>query len=263
MFEAFFHLNENPFSLAPSPRFLFRSREHDEALAHLRYWIENNEGFVLVTGEVGTGKTTALYDLMAQLPTEWSVAMLNHSTLSELELLEEICRRFHIEVTEDANKPKLLGFIESYLLECRSRGIGSLLIIDEAQNLEKRILEEVRLLSNMERLDGKLLQIALVGQPELEAKLRSPELRQLRQRIGIKYKLGPLTQDETTAYIHHRITVAGGAAQQIFPLASCHEVHQLTHGIPREINIVCSQSFINAFVEEAPQVERTMQRFGI
>ncbi|MGD8396709.1 MAG: AAA family ATPase, partial [Candidatus Eiseniibacteriota bacterium] len=255
MFEEFFRLKENPFSLAPNPRFLFQSREHAETLAHLRYWIENAEGFVLITGEVGTGKTTAIYDLLAQLPTTWSVAMLTHSTLSEMELLEEICRRFHIEIPAERTKPRLLGQIESFLNACRARGHGALLIIDEGQNLDPSRLEEVRLLSNMERLDGKLLQIALVGQPELEAMLRTPELRQLRQRIGIKYRLGPLSRRETSDYIHHRLEVAGAAdPEAIFPPDTCAEVFRVTGGIPREINIVSSQSLINAFVDEAEQV---------
>ncbi len=198
MFEEFFDLRENPFALAPNPRFIFHSHEHIEALAHFRYWIENGEGFVLITGEVGTGKTTALFDLMAQLPTEWAVGFVANSTLVPAELLEEVCRRFRIEIPPAATKPTLLARLESFLSERGDHGLRSLLILDEAQNFEPRLLEEVRLLSNLERATGKLLQIALIGQPELDRKLELPELRQLRQRIGIRYRLGPLGEEECT-----------------------------------------------------------------
>jgi general secretion pathway protein A len=254
MFEEFFNLRENPFALAPNPRFIFQSHEHSEALAHLRYWIENREGFVLITGEVGTGKTTALFDLMAQLPTEWALAFVSNSTLTESELLEEICRRFHIEIPERKSKPGLLARLEEFLQQRVDLGLGALLILDEAQNFEPQVLEEVRLLSNLERPDGKLLQIALVGQPELERKLKRPELRQLRQRIGIRYYLGPLTEDETESYLHHRVRVAGGDAETIFPSDTARAIHRLTHGIPREINVVASQALITAFVQEAERV---------
>ncbi len=251
MFEEFFQLRENPFALAPNPRFIFHSHEHSEALAHLRYWVENGEGFVLITGEVGTGKTTALFDLIAQLPTDCAVAFVANSTLTIPELLEEICRRFGLEVPPAASKPALLGLLEKYLSARIERGLGSLLILDEAQNFEGQALEEIRLLSNLERMDGKLIQIALVGQPELERKLARPELRQLRQRIGIRYRLGPLSEEETLHYLHHRITVAGGDATIIIPEATAATIHRLTHGIPREINIVASQALINAFVASA------------
>ncbi len=254
MFEEFFHLRENPFALAPNPRFIFQSHEHGEALAHLRYWVENGEGFVLITGEVGTGKTTALFDLLAQLPTAYAIAFVANSTLTIPELLEEICRRFGLEVPPAPSKPALLGTLERFLLSRVERGLGSLLILDEAQNFDSAALEEIRLLSNLERADGKLIQIALVGQPELERKLARPELRQLRQRIGIRYRLGPLTEEETLAYLHHRVAVAGGDAAAVFGSDSARAVHRLTHGIPREINIVASQALINAFVAGAARV---------
>jgi type II secretory pathway predicted ATPase ExeA len=254
MFEEFFHLRENPFALAPNPRFIFQSHEHVEALAHFRYWIENGEGFVLITGEVGTGKTTALFDLMAQLPQEWSVGFVANSSLAHHELLEEVCRRFRLDVPPGSTRPTLLARLENYLGERGDHGMRSLLILDEAQNFETRLLEEVRLLSNLERATGKLLQIALVGQPELDRKLELPELRQLRQRIGIRYRLGPLTEEECVQYLHHRVAVAGGDAEHIFPVETGLVVYQLTHGIPREINVVASQSLITAFVQGAETV---------
>jgi type II secretory pathway predicted ATPase ExeA len=254
MFEEFFHLRENPFALAPNPRFIFQSHEHVEALAHFRYWIENGEGFVLITGEVGTGKTTALFDLMAQLPQEWSVGFVANSSLAHHELLEEVCRRFRLDVPPGSTRPTLLARLENYLGERGDHGMRSLLILDEAQNFETRLLEEVRLLSNLERATGKLLQIALVGQPELDRKLELPELRQLRQRIGIRYRLGPLTEEECVQYLHHRVAVAGGDAEHIFPVETGLVVYQLTHGIPREINVVASQALITAFVQGAESV---------
>ena len=254
MFEEFFHLRENPFALAPNPRFIFQSHEHVEALAHFRYWIENGEGFVLITGEVGTGKTTALFDLMAQLPHEWSVGFVANSSLAHHELLEEVCRRFRLDVPPGSTRPTLLARLENYLGERGDHGMRSLLILDEAQNFETRLLEEVRLLSNLERATGKLLQIALVGQPELDRKLELPELRQLRQRIGIRYRLGPLTEEECVQYLHHRVAVAGGDAEHIFPVETGLVVYQLTHGIPREINVVASQALITAFVQGAESV---------
>jgi type II secretory pathway predicted ATPase ExeA len=254
MFEEFFHLRENPFALAPNPRFIFQSHEHVEALAHFRYWIENGEGFVLITGEVGTGKTTALFDLMAQLPDEWSVGFVANSSLAAHELLEEVCRRFRIEIPPNATRPTLLARLENYLAEREDHGLRSLLILDEAQNFETRLLEEVRLLSNLERATGKLLQIALIGQPELDRKLELPELRQLRQRIGIRYRLGPLSEEECVRYIHHRVAVAGGDAEHVFPVETGLAVFRLTHGIPREINVVASQALITAFVQGAESV---------
>ncbi len=254
MFESHFKLRENPFSLTPNPRFVSTNPDYDEAIAHLLYWVQNNEGFVLVTGEVGTGKTTAIYDLLEKLPREAEVALVTHSTLDARDLLHEICRRFLIEAPEDASKPRLLGLLEDYLLQVRNRGAQALLLIDEAQNLTPELLEEVRLLSNMERADGKLLQIALVGQPELEDKLATPELRQLRQRIGIHRKLTPLSSEDCQRYIHHRLQVAGGNGPRIFPPESCEAVYWRTGGIPREINVQAAKALLRAAMAEAPQV---------
>ena len=250
MYEPHFGLRENPFPGGHQLRFLYPSREHQEARAHLRYGIENREPFVLITGEVGTGKTTALYDALAEWGAQVSVALITNSALTRQELLEEICLRFGVALPNDSSKPKMLALLERHLTTVRSRGEYAVLLLDEAQNLEPGLLEEIRLLSNLETPTGeKLVQIFLVGQPELEAKLARPDLRQLRQRITVHYRLNPLSPDETAGYIHHRISVAGGNAWSTFPPDACGEVYRLTHGIPREINTVASHALLAAYAE--------------
>ncbi len=254
MFEPHFGLRENPFSTSHDPRFVYPSPEHLEAVAHFRYGIQNREAFVLVTGEVGTGKTTAIYDLVSRLPQQTHIALINTSALNRLELLEEIARRFGVELPASPSKPALLTALELKLSAHVGHGEACILIVDEAQNLMHDLLEEIRLLSNLEDRGGHLLHICLVGQPELEEKLARPELRQLRQRISVKYRLKPLSYEETVRYVHHRLRVAGGDSAALFPPESCEAVHRMTHGIPREINIVAGQAMVNAFVEGARAV---------
>lgn len=256
MFEKHFHLTENPFSLTPDPRFIFASRSHDEALATLRYWVEHREGFVMVTGEVGTGKTTSLFRLIDNLEQRFEIAFLTNSTLTPVELLEEICRKFKIEgLTPGMSKSALLNRLETYLIKLRDLRHAAILIIDEAQNFDQELLEEVRLLSNTAVPSGPpLLQIALVGQPELERKLSSESLRQLRQRIGPHYKIEPLSEDETIRYVRHRIGVAGGNPDVVFPADAARALFRYTNGLPREINQVASQALLHAFVDGAPGV---------
>ncbi len=254
MFERHFGLRENPFHSGHQMRFLYPSREHQEARAHLRYGIENREPFVLITGEVGTGKTTALYDALAEWGNKVAVALITNSALSREELIEEIGLRFGLSVPAGTSKPQALAQLERHLLGVRARGEHAVLLLDEAQNLAPELLEEIRLLSNLETQGEKLVQIFLVGQPELEAKLADAQLRQLRQRITVHYRLNPLSPEETAGYIHHRIAVAGGNPFATFPPESCREVYRLTHGIPREINTVAAQALIAAFSENAHTV---------
>ena len=254
MFESHFGLRENPFASGHQSRFVYPSHEHQEALAHLRYGIENLEPFVLITGEVGTGKTTALFEALVELQARVSVALITNSALTRSELLEEICLRFGVGVTPPATKPQVMNRLEQHLLALRGRGERAILLIDEAQNFDRELLEEIRLLSNLEVSGQSLLQIILVGQPELEAKLSLPELRQLRQRIPVHYRLRPLNLEETERYIQHRISVAGGDAPRVFPSETCAEVHAVTNGIPREINQVCAQAMLDAYVEGLPSV---------
>ena len=254
MFESHFGLRENPFTSGHQSRFVYPSPEHQEALAHLRYGIENLEPFVLITGEVGTGKTTALFEALAELQARVSVALITNSALTRDELIEEICLRFGVIVPPPATKPQAMAQLERHLLALRGRGERAILLLDEAQNFGRELLEEIRLLSNLEVSGEKLIQIFLVGQPELEARLSGPELRQLRQRIGVHYRLRPLNLEETARYIHHRISVAGGDAPRVFPTEACAEVHAVTNGIPREINQVCAQALLDAYVDGAPSV---------
>jgi general secretion pathway protein A len=255
MFEQFFGLSENPFSLTPDPRFIYPSRTHDEALAHLKYWLEHKEGFALITGEVGTGKTTALFRLIDGLERRYEIAFLTNSTLSPVELLEDVCRKFGIDVDSGVTKPALLQKLEGFLRRQAERQSGTLLIIDEAQNFDHPLLEEVRLLSNIAKPGGPpMLQIALVGQPELERKLGTPELRQLKQRIGVHYRIEPLSHEETLHYVHHRVSVAGGFPRVLFPEVTVQVLHERTHGLPREINQLASQSLLGAYVEDSTTV---------
>ena len=254
MFESHFGLRENPFSSGHQSRFVYPSHEHQEALAHLRYGIENLEPFVLITGEVGTGKTTALFEALGELQSRVSVALITNSALTRGELIEEICLRFGVTLPAPTTKPQAMAQLERHLLGLRGRGERAILLLDEAQNFDRELLEEIRLLSNLEANGEKLLQIFLVGQPELESKLSRPELRQLRQRIGVHYRLRPLNPQETERYIHHRVGVAGGDGPRIFPPGTCAEVHAVTNGIPREINQVCAQAMLDAYVDGAPGV---------
>ena len=256
MFEGHFGLRENPFVAAHQSRFIYPSPEHQEALAHLRYGIENREPFVLITGEVGTGKTTALFDALSEWEGRAIVGLITNSSLTRAELLEEIALRLGMSVSQNASKPQIMVALERHLLTVHQEGLRAILLLDEAQNLERELLEEIRLLSNLETGGEKLVQIFLVGQPELEGRLQLPELRQLRQRIAVHYRLRPLGAADAERYIHHRIAVAGGHALSIFPPDACAEVHRLTHGIPREMNHLCSQSMVCAFVESAPAVLR-------
>ncbi|MBK7368631.1 MAG: AAA family ATPase [Candidatus Eisenbacteria bacterium] len=254
MYETHFGLRENPFPAGHQMRFLYPSREHQEARAHLRYGIENREPFVLITGEVGTGKTTALYDALAEWGTQVTVALITNSALSRQELLEEICLRFGLSTSPGMSKPQMLAALERHLSAVRSRGEHAVLLLDESQNLPVELLEEIRLLSNTEIQGEKLLQIFLVGQPELEAKLARAELRQLRQRITVHYRLNPLSPEETAGYIHHRLSVAGGNAVSTFPPDACRAVYRVTHGIPREINTVAAQALLTAYADGAKSV---------
>lgn len=254
MFENQLGLRENPFVSGHQAKYVYPSREHQEALAHLRYGIENREPFVLITGEVGTGKTTAIYDALTEWGSMAVVALITNSALDRGELAEEICLRFGVPLMGAVTKPQAMVQLERHLGAIRARGELSILLIDEAQNLDDSLLEEIRLLSNVEIAGEKLLQIFLVGQPELEDKLARPELRQLKQRIAIHYRLAPLTDVETKRYIHHRVSVAGGNAYDLFPLETCQAIFSLTNGIPREINTVAGQSLLNAFVADSKQV---------
>jgi len=250
-----FGLREKPFALLPDPRYLFLAESHREALAHLLYGVDQGEGFIAVVGEVGTGKTTLCRTLLARLGAGTEVAFLFNPDLSPLELLESICTEFGVAVPGDASRRDLLERINEFLVHNKRQNRRVLLIIDEAQNLPTETLEQVRLLSNLETETSKLVQIILLGQPELEVKLASQELRQLRQRISVWWTLGPLSRPETAEYVRHRLRVAGGATRSCFNDRALREVHRRAQGVPRVVNILCDRALLAAFAEGARDVE--------
>ncbi len=257
MYRAYFGLNENPFSIAPDPRYFFMSDGHREALAHFVYGVRSDGGFVLLTGEVGTGKTTVCRCLLEQMPENVEIAIILNPRLTVEELLATICDEFGIGYPKDAGSIKLfVSRINDYLLDLHARGRRAILILEEAQNLSVEVLEQIRLLTNLETNQRKLLQIIMIGQPELKEILARPELRQLSQRITARYHLGPLLKQEIGAYIDHRLSVAGLARGRLFPDAALRRLFRLTGGVPRLINVICDRALTGAFARGKEQVDR-------
>jgi len=254
MYTSFFGLHEKPFSITPDPRYLFMSERHAEALAHLLYGVKETGGFIQLTGEVGTGKTTLVRSLLQQLPDTADVALILNPQLSRVEFLCAICEELGMTLPEAKGSVKALtDALNHFLLENHSRGRRTILIVDEAQNLRPDVLEQVRLLTNLETTKQKLLQIILIGQPELRALLARNDMRQLAQRITGRYHLEPLTRDEAEAYIDHRVKVAGGVGR-IFGEGSRREIYRLAKGIPRMINVIADRALLGAFTADASQV---------
>jgi general secretion pathway protein A len=259
MYLGHFGLREAPFSLTPDPRFLYLGERHREGLAHLRYGLEEGGGFVQLTGEIGTGKTTLCRALLGELPGHLDVAFLLNPRVSEVDLLASLCDELHIPYAE-ARQKALVDALYGYLLDAHARGRTTVLIIDEAQNLSAPVLEQVRLLTNLETTKKKLLQIILIGQPELLEVLARSELRQLAQRITARYHLVPFSRRETGDYIAHRIEVAGGSPRILGPRA-CREIYRQSQGVPRLINVFCDRALLGAYVEEQAIVTaRTARR---
>jgi general secretion pathway protein A len=262
MYNNYFHLKGAPFSIAPDPRYLFMSERHREALAHLLYGIGSGGGFVLLTGEIGAGKTTVCRCFIEQIPENCRLAYIFNPRLSVEELLLSVCDEFRIELPPAGTPIGLKGYVDAinrYLLEAHAQGLNNVLVIDEAQNLSAEVLEQLRLLTNLETSERKLLQIILIGQPELRTMLARPELEQLAQRVIARYHLGPLSEPETGAYVAHRLAVAGAAAGTVnspFPPALTPLIQTLTHGVPRRINLLCDRALLGAYVENSPQVTR-------
>ena len=256
MYQSYFGLSEAPFSIAPDPRYLYMSRRHQEAFAHLLYGVNAGGGFVLLTGEVGAGKTTVCRCLLEQIPESCDVAYIFNPKLTVAELLSTICVEFGIAYPSGTTSIKVyVDCINNYLLEANARGRHTVLIIDEAQNLSADVLEEIRLLTNLETNQRKLLQIILLGQPELATMLERPELRQLAQRVVARYHLGALTKAEVSAYVRHRLETAG-TQRQLFPFALMGRVYALSGGIPRVINVLCDRALLGAYVQGKERVDR-------
>jgi general secretion pathway protein A len=247
MYNEYFGFKEIPFSIAPDPRYVYMSGQHREALAHLIYGFNSHGGFVLITGEVGTGKTTICRCLLEHIPKNSIIAFIINPKLTVEELLATICDEFGINYPEGTTSIKIfVDLINAFLLDAHGKGLKAVLIIDEAQNLSADVLEQLRLLTNLETNQRKLLQIILLGQPELRDKLSRTELRQLSQRIIARYHLGPLSKEEVGAYIIHRLSIAG-VQKELFPSSTVQKLYRLTGGVPRLINLLCDRALLGAF----------------
>ena len=256
MYTSFFGLSEKPFAITPDPRYLFMSERHAEALAHLLYGITESGGFIQLTGEVGTGKTTVVRSLLERMPGHADVAVILNPQQTPLQFVLSICEELGIFVRDDdtTSSKDLVDILNKRLLETHAKGRRVVVIVDEAQNLSPETLEQVRLLTNLETASAKLLQIILIGQPELREVLSRVELRQLAQRITGRYHLDPLSKTETAAYVTHRLKIAG-CTRELFTPAALREMHRLSTGIPRIINVISDRALLGAFTQE-------MQRIG-
>src|SRR6187401_1136557 len=254
MYERFYQLRERPFALSPDPEYLYPSRVHREALDYLRYGLESHAGFVVITGEIGSGKTTLLQTLLRGLDSQTTVGRIVNTMLEPRELLETILIDFGLDPS-GKSKPLLLRDLAQYLVDQRLAGRLVLLVIDEAQNLSPAALEELRMLSNLETEKSKLLQIVLVGQPNLRDKLSAPELEQLRQRITVSYHLPPLDANETGHYINHRLRHAAVSAPLVFPRQATDLIHSRSRGVPRIINVICDAALVFGYAEERRQID--------
>jgi type II secretory pathway predicted ATPase ExeA len=250
MYKEFFGLRANPFNVNPDPRYLFLTRHTEEALACLTYGIQSRKGFVLLTGEVGTGKTTLINKLLEWLRLQQvATAFVFNSRMNVPQFLDYMMADFGIPC-DSKSKSQILQRLYNWLLDRYRAGETAVLIVDEAQNLTDEVLEEIRMLTNLETFTEKLLQIVLVGQPELEAKLKQPQLRQLRQRLTLRAKTHPLTIEESKAYVQQRLRIAGSDGRQIFDGEALSAVHKYSNGIPRVVNLLCEHCLVSAFVDQ-------------
>ncbi len=265
MYHQHFGLTEVPFSIKVNPGYLFMTAQHKDALATLLYGASAEGGFALLTGEVGTGKTTLIRALLQQLPDNTDIALVLNPAMNPIELLATICDELKIEYNADQQSLKhLTDKLHQYLLDSYAKGRSAVVLIDEAQHLQTDALEQIRLLTNLETDTRKLLQIILVGQPELDEKLRNTELRQLAQRITARFSLGPLNIEETTAYINHRLQVAGLPGQQsLFPAQTIKRIHQVSEGYPRLINILCDRILLGCYAKKRNTVDDDVVELAI
>jgi general secretion pathway protein A len=254
MYLQFYGLRETPFGPTPDPKFLFQSTRHREALAQLVYGVRERKGFIVLTGEIGTGKTTLLRTLLARLDRDTHVAYIHNSALGIEGLLEYMLQDWGVKSTATTHAQRLFELNE-FLIDQHRQGLSPVLVIDEAQNLSATTLEAVRLLSNFETSSQKLMQILLVGQPELRDTLNSPELRQLKQRIGLRCHIGPLSPEETRLYIRHRLRVAGATDSGIFTDAAIQRITEYSEGTPRVVNIVCDHCLLSGFADSKRRID--------
>ena len=251
MYNAFFGITDNPFNLSPDPAFLYRSSQHEEALANLIYGVQSRKGFIVLTGEVGTGKTTMLECLREYLESQYiEFAFLFNSRINPQQFFEMIAYDLDLRC-ERTSKTEVLFALNNLLIQQMNEGRTTVLIVDEAHNLDWEVLEEIRLLGNLENRKGKLLQIVLAGQPEFDRKLDAPNLRQLKQRIVLRYNLKPFSLEETAEYIDSRLAKVGLSDQSVFPDALVTEIHTRSRGIPRIINGICDNLLLTAFAMES------------
>jgi general secretion pathway protein A len=255
MYESFYGFKEKPFALTPDPRYFYPSRAHREALDHLLYGIREREGFIVITGDVGTGKTTLCRAILTQLEEGTTTAVILNPILSEDELLRAILRDFGLTAA-GRTKNELIGELNEFLIQTITAGRRAVLIVDEAQNLSHSLLEQIRLLSNLETERDKLIQIILVGQLQLLTHLQSPELKQLNQRVSVRYRLRPLTYQETCQYIYHRLMVAGGTTGVSFAAAALKAIFAFSQGIPRLINLAADRALLQGYTDQAREITK-------
>lgn len=249
MYLSFYKLNEYPFSITPDPRFLYFTPHHREAYDHLMYGIKHRKGFIELTGEVGSGKTTLCRAVLAELAKDVETALILNPSLTETQLLKALLNDFGLEV-RGRDRLDYIERLNQFLLQKNREGANVALLIDEAQDLSPQVMEQVRLLSNLETDQSKLIQIVLCGQPELEKRLARPDLRQLRQRITVRYKIPPLSLEDTGMYIRHRLWVAGADGSIVFEPDAVREVHRYAHGTARLVNAVCDNALLAGYVDQ-------------
>jgi general secretion pathway protein A len=258
MYEKFFCFKDKPFNVTPNPKFFFPSTKHTEALNSLIYAIQERKGFVVITGEIGAGKTTVTRTLLNKLDAATKVALITNTHVTSKELIAGILEELEVEY-KTGSKQKMISALNDYLIKQLSENINVVLIIDEAQNLSPNVLEEVRMLSNLETETEKLLQIILIGQPELKTKLGHRKLEQLRQRIAVHYHITPLTQEETTAYILHRLgLVSSNGHAEIFQPQALDLIYRHSRGVPRIINLICDSALLSGYVSDTKTINDEM-----
>jgi general secretion pathway protein A len=264
MYTSHFKLRENPFSLTPDPKYLFLSRQHREALNHLIYGIKEKKGFIVITGGIGTGKTTLSRALLAGIDPYVETALIFNSYLSDMELLEVINQEFKVSlVGVDRTKRRYIDSLNAFLMANHQARKNAVVLIDEAQNLSRNVLEQIRMLSNLETETEKLLQIILVGQPELRDLLAQPSLRQLTERISVRYHLDALSRDDVPDYIGHRLTVAGDTGYLKFADDAFGKIYDFSGGNPRRINILCDRAMLIAYAGNLLEIDRKVIKLAV